>query len=482
MRLRMTVRQKSFTYILFGFFVAICFAGLTSSYTTDRPIIKDAAQNVRSAYHLVHDGMISSNGSEPQMRREPLPIVAIAALLLVHPDFAEPHSVDDLLTGRLNPSVKLVNALWRFLAAFFIFLLCWELFPGVLLPAMMAVICIALGEVVFFAHPGMVDRLYTEIPASAMLLLASWCAVRFVRTKAILSALFLGVALGALALTKATFLYVSICFIAVLLIMEVVKRLRSPVDSWSRLVSLYAVITLALAAVIAPWVIRNYIEFDQPQIASRGEEVLGVRVLLTEQPLLGTLYASSPDRIKKRYIGPLTGYTRKDLKPGGRLEDLVTAKSRRDQTFALRMQADGFSGDRDEWLRHMAISYISEHPLRYIASIGVFAYKGMWFLGRAGTDFNIVAMLCFLGVFFWSVLSGNQKLFAAFGSGAGLYLFISAFTHALTRYNAPITPLVIIANLWLLVAIVRRILQLPRAKEFTGRLRTRVKDLATKRA
>ena len=63
---------------------------------------------------------------------------------------------------------------------------------------------------------------------------------------------------------------------------------------------------------------------------------------------------------------------------------------------------------------------------------------------------NAVAVLCFLGLFLGAVVVGNQVLAAAFGLGAGLFLFTAMFTHALVRFNAPITPLVIISLLWLL--------------------------------
>ncbi len=76
-----------------------------------------------------------------------------------------------------------------------------------------------------------------------------------------------------------------------------------------------------------------------------------------------------------------------------------------------------------------------ENPLRYVASIPVFAYKGMWFMHRPGPLLNLLMLLCFFGVFFGALFTRNQVLLAAFGLPAGLFFFISIFTHALTRYN-----------------------------------------------
>ena len=106
-------------------------------------------------------------------------------------------------------------------------------------------------------------------------------------------------------------------------------------------------------------------------------------------------------------------------------------------------------------MKGKAFNYVVEHPLRYVASIPVFAYKGMWFMTRAGTLLNLLTLLCFFGVFFVALFTRNQVLLAAFGLAAGLFSFISIFTHALTRYNQPMTPFVILSVLLLVAAVGR---------------------------
>jgi hypothetical protein len=155
-------------------------------------------------------------------------------------------------------------------------------------------------------------------------------------------------------------------------------------------------------------------------------------------------------------IGPLTGYTEADLKPGGRLEQLAVTKGKKFEIFELRMKAEGYTGERERWLRRSALDSAMQNPLRYVASVAVFAYKGMWFFKQGGVLFNVVALLCFFAVFFGALFTDKQLLVAAFGLPAGLFFFISIFTHALTRYNAPITPFVIISGLWLLTALARK--------------------------
>src|SRR5262249_31039691 len=355
------------------------------------------------------------------------------------------------------------NAFWRFLAALFIFLLCKELFADWLLSAAMALVCLAVSEVLFFALPPNVDRLYTEIPAAALILVASWSAVRFVRTKSIGRAAWLGVTLGALALTKAAFLYIAIGFIALLATLEGLKLLQaeSPSAALRKVSSAYAVLIIAVLATNATWIVRNYAEFGKPQ-TSRGDSILVYRLSLSQQPLLGHIYAHSPGAIR-RVIGPWIGYSAEDLKPGGRLDENLPAQGKL-ADFVKRMKAERMKAEGLEWnegnyeeVRGEALDFVIQNPLRYVATIGVFAYKGMWFMKYSGgwvaIAFNAVAILCFLGVFLGAVAARNLTLVATFGLSAGSFLFMSMFTLAMTRFNAPIPPIVILSVLVLLVAL-----------------------------
>ena len=227
----MSNKRKNLFYAAFAVVIAGVFAAVTFHYTTHNPIQKDAAQNTRAAYHLVHAGVIRSTSRRAkrparQMRREPLPIVATAGFLLLHPAFAQPYTIPELLDGRLTETVKGVNAFWRFLVVIFLFLLCRELFPDRRVAAAMALICLIASESFFLSRPGIVDRMYTELPEVALMLLASWSAVRFVRGKTKTRALWLGVALGLLALCKAAFLYIGLGFILLLFVTDRAEHFR----------------------------------------------------------------------------------------------------------------------------------------------------------------------------------------------------------------------------------------------------------------
>lgn len=474
----MNNRRKDVFYAVFTLAVASVFAYLTLIYTTPNALLKDAAQNTRGAYHLVHAGVISTDKTEtenprPQMRREPLPIVVTSAFLLLHPAFNQTYTIPELLDGRLTETVKGVNAFWRFLAAIFLFLLCLELFPDRRVAAGMAVTSLAVSELFFFSRPGIVDRVYTELPEVALMLLASWSAVRFVRVRTKSRALWLGVTLGLLALCKAAFLYIGLGFIVLLLVTDRPQRFEPAPGqpAWRNFLLTYALIVLAMVATIAPWIARNAVLFGNPQIASGTDvAVLGTRLLLMEQPLLGQVYFHSSARLR-RLVGPLTGYTPDDLNSGGRLAEIVAIEQNRNKVLAQRIENAGHQDHASDWVRHNILNYAVEHPLRYIASIPVFAGKGMWFMTAAGPAFNLVALLCFFGVFLAALFVRNQILLASFGLAAGLFFFISIFTHALVRYNQPMTPFVILSLLWLLAAFAREAYRrFPRFRTLADRL------------
>ena len=78
----------------------------------------------------------------------------------------------------------------------------------------------------FLSTTEVVDALYTELPAAALLLATAWCAVRFVRHETKWRAISFGIALGLLALTKAAFFSVGIAFILLLLLLDRRKLVR----------------------------------------------------------------------------------------------------------------------------------------------------------------------------------------------------------------------------------------------------------------
>jgi len=463
--------MKTFCYVLLAALVSLWFGYRTTNYLTNNSLTADAKQNAVTAHHVVNHGIwgyseVDTANPRPTMQREPVPILVISTLLLLHPSFAEPYTIQDIVGGHLTKTIKLVNVFWRFLVVFFIFLLCFELFPSPTIAGVVALITVVVSDLTFMSIGPFVDRLYTELPAAALLLATSWCAVRFVHDENKSRAVALGVAMGILALTKAAFFYIGIVFILLLFLPERLKLARQTDHQPLRQLRVtYGVLMAAFLATLSPWVIRNSITNGTPGIVNRAEDVLGLRMLLTEQGPLAMIYFSSPSPLKQRLGGTL-GYSSADLKDGGRLDGIRFAKQRRGEIYKARMEAEGYKGNVKPWLRRAVFFSIVHDPLLYLQSVGVFAYRGIWFMHPSGLlkdlepmtfyVLSAISVLCFLGVFLGGLIARNKELIAAFGMGAGAFLFHSALTHAIPRYNAPLTPLVIISVLWLCLVFVDR--------------------------
>ena len=291
------------------------------------------------------------------MKREPVPVLAISSFLLLHPAFDDPYKNVDLENGHLTRTVKLVNVFWEFLAALVIFLFCLELFSNTTIAGVGALITLFISHMTFLSTGPVVDTLNTELPAAALLLAASWCAVCFVHHETKSPAICFGIAMGLLALTKAAFFSIGIVFLLLLIFLDRRKLFRqTDAASPRQLKVTYAALVLALLATLAPWLVRNAISLGRPEmIAGRAEGILGMRMILTQQPALGLIYASSPPPLKQQ-LGPQLGYTPADLEAGGRLS-VVNVHLPQWQTFKTRMEAEGYDGTTEQWLRR-SCSYL----------------------------------------------------------------------------------------------------------------------------
>ena len=117
-----------------------------------------------------------------------------------------------------------------------------------------------------------------------------------------------------------------------------------------------------------------------------------------------------------------------------------------------------------------ALSSVVNHPLNYFQSIGVFAYRGMWFMQPSGFAARLdpvafyalsaISLLCFLGVFFRRndrAQQGVDPRTTVRLEQRAPFSFHSALTHAITPLQQAdhATRWVLIAVLWLCVAFGR---------------------------
>lgn len=211
------------TYILLACLLSLLTGYLSSGHSTDHPLKADGAQNARIAYHLIHTGVwgfdeVETPTPRPQSKREPLPILFNAALMLLDPAFQEPYTIKDLTAGSLVSEIKKVNILWVTLLSFAVFLMVGEMFRSTVTATVVAAATVALTFVTMMHS--YFDKLVTELPAAMFILLASWLGLRFVRDRSVGNAILLGVALGLLTLVKASFLFVGIGYIILLFLIQ----------------------------------------------------------------------------------------------------------------------------------------------------------------------------------------------------------------------------------------------------------------------
>ena len=255
--------------------VSLCFVGNATRHITDAELVYDASQNAKIAYYLVHTGTYTSSKREPHnpskaMKREPVPVLAISAFLLLHPSF-DRYKITDLENGRLTRTVKFVNVFWEFLAALFIFLLCLKLFPNPVIAGVGAMLTLAISAITFLSTDPAVEL---SLPSFRCRALAGDVLVRRpLRAPGNHAASNLPQHHpGSLALTKAAFFSVGIAFILLLLFLDRRKLVRRNDAASPQLRATYAALALAFFATLAPWVVRNAISLGRPEmIAGRGE-------------------------------------------------------------------------------------------------------------------------------------------------------------------------------------------------------------------
>ena len=459
-------------YLTFAILASFAIGLVALSFVTPKPLTGDSHQHARIAYHLIHTGVWGYDNVEtptprPQIKREPLPILALAVFMLLDPEFDAHFSIKDVTEGHLVARIKRVNALWVILASFGIFLVAAELFKSAPKVVLFSLLSLLTSAYAIFL-PSM-PAMETEVPATFFLLISTWLGIRFTRKRSVRNAVFLGVSLGLLSLVKAAFLFIGIGYIGLLFLVlrpipEASARFSKP-----NLVR-YGIIVVVLFATVAPWIARNVYTFSAPIITSRGGDVFAFRALLSEHRLDEWLYDFSPDNVRPA-VAALYGLTVDEEDMDARYDRLK--QERWDAHYQRKLDDAGLKmskGRAEGWLAREAVKYYAQHPIRYAASTLLFAYRGIWTirppdvrdpvrdpLRMAITIVNAAAFLGFIGLFAYALARRNPLLLAFTGLAMGSFIFYSLFTHNIPRYSEPILPIVFLALLWCLNAVLLKL-------------------------
>ena len=435
-------------------------------HVTPTPERGDAHQNARMGYNLAKYGVISYTAEQgepitPTMRREPFPIAAIAAFILLHPSLSTELSRDEITAGSAVQQLKQLNIVWVFILFLGITALCQALFKPVLLSIAIAILLIAAIWLTFASFR--VDRMLTELPAAALLVWTSWLLLRFTRRPTKLGALSVGVAFGLLTLTKASFLYV--CPVAIVILMLMLRTTASSISARGAWLRLPLLTGLVFAAICSLWIGRNAYHFGVYDLAERGGDNLYFRQLFTEQPVLGVVYAFSPPDYRD-WWGKVSGYRPEDLELGGRLAALGKGEGSIDRVrwdiYKNRMQEAGIKYEgktkAQKWLANEALKNFFSEPHKYALWAGVFMYRGSFqfpdALARnnwpiwAQRMFQNVSPLLYLNFLVCGVVSilRGSPLRAVFLLPIGLSLFYAMFSVNHMRFNEPVIPFIWLAG------------------------------------
>jgi hypothetical protein len=300
------------------FALGITLLGTWYAQIDDGALISDAQQSLQLAINLQHEGVLSLDPAppfRPSNFREPLSPIVTAAGIGVEDAVAGSAPSGAYFVGKRLRFLKYQNLAWLAALALGAFwatrCLTSSFFFGI--------VAVILASFRPHFPPGFIDDLMTEIPAAALLILASaFLAIGFDRRNVRLMA-SAGALFGLLTLIKAIALYAFLGLIPVLACLYAIRGAISV-----RTAAIHLGLPVAcFACVVAPWIIRDRIELNTFEITQRASYALQERWYedqMSIEELKGAVYWWAP--YAKQKIGSLLGFSERDLLPGGRLQRL----------------------------------------------------------------------------------------------------------------------------------------------------------------
>lgn len=429
---------------------------------SDAPIEKDAAQTVQMAVNLKIRGIISDSEAapySPTMVREPLPAVVAVALMSIGEWIHGPAQQEaDYFSGERARFLKYQNVVW-------LGLLCAGVYASIVVfsashwAALIGVLVVNVPLLNMTTNKYMLDSMYTEAPAAAMLiwgsLLLAWGLLR----RQWLGWVVAGVVFGLLTLTKAIYLYIF-AVLVVLLVLSTPLRWNSD-SMWTRLARV-VVLALGFAVIVLPWMVRNQQSLGVFAVSYRGGEVMHIRALkdrMTPTEIRGAIYFWAPYPLNGA-LRRLFGFEKSDVDKGGSLQrlnrhpgskfaeaDMAAERAGRPQDaisfyrtsraermrLILKYDPEGHgrpSLKADQELQAEAFRMIKEKPLRHLLMTPLFLWRG------AFQEFPILALA--FGIALWK-REYSMALFVV--AALGTILFYALLTHFISRYNLPTYPI-----------------------------------------
>jgi hypothetical protein len=465
------------TRTFFCIAVAVLLTALLSFRLTAAPNKADGHQNLHAAYNLAYHGVISlKDNLKPSNYREPLPIAALALHIKLHPELSGGQDLTSINHDSAVLAVKQHNLIWAFFCLFGVGCVGLQSSRMHWVGFSVAIIAVGLTCFLFLQRSEIIDRTYTEVQAATLLVWSSFALIRALQTKMPVWFATTGLLMGALALTKAIFLYVGIGLAAALLVLCLLWR---PMPR-ARSIALVSLMSISMALIVLPWMTRNWLQFGSMQITQRGGVVLMMRAYydrMNDVEYKGAFYHVARSSSLKELVGTYLGFSQKDLELGGRLQRLnrdgssafaasdkkAEKEGRPDEAVSFYRAAraersrlgkyfseqgvPNASHAADKELQKRAIAEIITNPIKHLKVAVLFLWQAMS-LGPLG--FIAIWIMAFVGV-----LRGSAFMTGLALVPAGTLVFLSLTAHLAPRLIAPLVPNMVVAAVVLVAWIVQ---------------------------
>lgn len=432
----------------------------------------DAEANADQAYGFsVTGSYVEGSARERSMYREPLPVAAYAAQIVLDPRLDGVERDEIRSGGAALQALKQQHVLWSTLLLAGIALQAWSLVRRHrLLVASFAVVAV---HAVFVEW--VVNATLTELHAAAFVVWAGFLGFRWVTTGRLREAALLGLVLGAATLTKASVLSIGPVYLLILTGLILVRSEVRP----RRVFGSLALVLATMAMVVMPWVARNVVHFDAWAVSDRGGLMLWMRSLYAEADAAesrGLWYVFAPDPLRP-LVGRVVDVDEQDvLGPLRRINHLHPEDRDDPQSFYRLAREDRVTitdaylaagvpsrpqarvlADQD--LMTAGLRALRSDPVAFLAQTPVFLWRGLWpvrlvplvpvpILGLL----NPLGMVVLLAAGLTAVVRRRPALFAVVGIPFGFV----AFSALLTVYEPRSTEIAVPTMLLLLVVAAAR--------------------------
>ncbi len=469
MSLQRSARLRWALYVLILLLSITFFA----SKITSRAVDRDAQQSLRMAVNLAHHGVISLSGAAPyapSQYREPIPVLVSAGMIAASDAVQGRTADEDFFSGARLRLVKMQNLGWLALLLLGVFWAIEMLHAGWLTGLLAAAFTLFTLD----RNADIFNDLYSDLPAAAVLMLASVALAGAVSRRSLRLAACAGLWLGVMCLIKAAMLYVFMGLLLCVGVYFVAQRAHE----WRTRSAVLAGFLAGFALIVAPWSIRNYVQLGTFQLTQRAGVVLLVRALkdqMTHTEYVGSFYVWAPPRIRDS-VGRWLGFGPDDLRRGGRLQhlnrdplsefaaddyqaelqgrpDLAISYYRRARaervklTTELEAAGDPSAGvTADQRLQRRAMSLIEAHPIDHLAATAPFMWRG------APRCFPLLLLTLLIA---WRMRREDLGFFAL--PAFGLVMFYALLSHFIPRYSIPAEPVTAVAAACLILLAARAI-------------------------